>query len=168
MDEVRGMKKSTRKRKARESGEKKGKKPDLKKAARQVIEAVAHDVRIHNALEGAGIEWRDFEAVLRGDASLKRDYLTARETIEELWRIEKREQLHDAAMGRVPRQVATPKGGVVTIYEPSIPALIRGIDQDSPKPRPVEHDADAEALTAFQAALKLHAEVIGKKGGAGK
>lgn len=157
------MKKSTRKKLARESGEKKQKKPDEKKAARKVIEAVAHDVRIRKALEDAGMEWRDFEAVLRKDMDLKRAYLAARETIEELWRVEKREQLHDAAMGRVPRQVATPKGGVVTIYEPSIPALIRGIDQDTPKPKPVERDENAEALSAFQAALKLQSEASAKE-----
>jgi len=136
---------------------------DKREAARRVIDAVRRDVRTRKALTENGLVWDEFNRLMQSDAELRREWNDARTTIEELWKIEKREQLHDAAMGRVPQQVTTPRGEVVTIYQPSIPALIRGIDQDTPKPKPVERDENAEALSAFQAALKLQSEVAAKE-----
>lgn len=149
--------------KKKEAGEKKVD-AAKRKAAEGIIEDVAHNVRIRVALENHKMEWPEFNRIVQGDAELKLAYAAARTTIEDLWKTELKEQLYEMGMGKVPTQATTAKGEVVSLYQPNVNALIRFIDQFFPKPKPPEADGDAGALSAFQAALKLHSEVIGKKG----
>lgn len=127
---------------------------------RRVIEALREEGAVHAAaLAGAALSWAAFHDVLRRHADLKEEYDAACATRTDKWYNDEDELLHLWAVEGVEEPELAKNGRVVLLKRRNVNALLRLYDQRHAAPR--SGDADAGALSAFQAALRLRAAVQG-------